>query len=141
MSELPSNTVEVEAPAKVNPFLRVLGLREDGYHDLETLILPVSLADVVRVHAYADPSMFRTLSLGLDVTGEPSLTRGVPVDETNLAMRAAMALAEDVQPKGFADSVIDKWIPAAAGLGGGSSDAAAVLRALNGLWSAGLDEE
>ncbi len=134
-----SNTVELQARAKLNPFLRVLGRRDDGYHELETLILPVSLADGVRVHAYADPSMFRTLSLSLDVTGEPHLTRGVPVDETNLAMRAAAALAEAVGPRGFAEIMLEKRIPHAAGLGGGSADAAAVLRALDGLWGAALD--
>ncbi len=136
-----SNTVVAEAPAKINPFLRVLGRREDGYHELETLILPVSLADTVRVHAYADPSMFRTLSFGLDVLGEPDLIRAVPVDETNLALRAAAAMGEEIGPRGFADIVIEKRIPAAAGLGGGSSDAAAVLIALNDLWGAGLDAE
>jgi 4-diphosphocytidyl-2-C-methyl-D-erythritol kinase len=136
-----SNMRRVAAPAKINPFLRVLGRREDGYHELETLILPVSLADEVRIHAYADPSMFRTLSFGLDVTGDPALTRGVPVDETNLALRAATALADAVGPRGFADIVLDKRVPAAAGLGGGSSDAAAVLRALNDLWGAALSEE
>jgi 4-diphosphocytidyl-2-C-methyl-D-erythritol kinase len=138
MSDAELNTRVVAAPAKINPFLRVLGRRDDGFHELETLILPVSLADEVRVHAYADPSMFRTLSFGLDVTGEPALTRGVPVDETNLALRAAAALAEAVGPKGFADIVLDKRVPAAAGLGGGSSDAAAVLTALNDLWGSAL---
>jgi len=132
------NTRVVAAPAKINPFLRVLGRRDDGYHELETLILPVSLADEVRVHAYADPSMFRTLSFGLDVTGDPSLTRGVPIDETNLALRAATALADAVGPRGFADIVLEKRVPAAAGLGGGSSDAAAVLLALNDLWGSAL---
>jgi 4-diphosphocytidyl-2-C-methyl-D-erythritol kinase len=131
----------VAAPAKINPFLRVLGRRGDGYHELETLILPVSLADEVRVHAYADPSMFRTLSFRLDVIGEPALTRGVPVDESNLALRAAAALAGAAGSRGFADIVIDKRVPAAAGLGGGSSDAAAALLALNVLWGAALSRE
>ena len=141
MSGLRPNTVEEEAPAKLNPFLRVLGRRADGYHELETLVLPLTLCDLVRIHAHADPAMFRTLSLGLDVVGEPAFTRGVPADETNLALLAAEALAEEVRPLGFADIVLEKRIPNAAGLGGGSSDAAAVLRALNRLWGAGLGEE
>jgi 4-diphosphocytidyl-2-C-methyl-D-erythritol kinase len=138
--DAPPQTIEVEARAKLNPFLRVLGRRDDGYHELETMILPISLADGVRVHAFADPSMFRTLSLSLEVVGDPELTRGVPLDETNLAMRAAMALADAVRPMGFAEIVLDKRVPSAAGLGGGSADAAAVLRALNALWGAALDD-
>ena len=59
------NTRIAEAPAKVNLFLRVLGARPDGYHEIETLIAPISLEDRLEVHADADPS-FRTLSLSLD---------------------------------------------------------------------------
>jgi 4-diphosphocytidyl-2-C-methyl-D-erythritol kinase len=134
------NTLVVQACAKINPVLRVLGRREDGFHEVETLILPVTLCDELRVHAYTDPTMFRTLSLGLDVEGEPAFTRGVPADESNLAMRAAMALADRFKPPGFADITLTKRIPAAAGLGGGSADAAAVLRALDGLWALGLGD-
>ncbi len=89
------------------------------------------------IHAAADPS-FRTLSLSLDVEGEPSFVAGVPVDESNLALRAAAALAEAVGVRGFADVTLHKRIPVGAGLGGGSADAAAVLRALDDLWGAGL---
>ena len=134
-------TVEVEAPAKVNLFLRVLGRRPDGYHDLETLVVPLKLADRVRVHARADRTASRTLSVSLEVTGEPELTRGVPVDETNLAVRAAHALARAAGVRGFAELAIDKRVPNAAGLGGGSADAAAVLRALNDLWGCGMGPE
>jgi len=133
-----ANTMIVEAPAKVNLFLRVLGIRPDGFHELETLILPISLADQVEVHAAADPN-FRTLSLSLDVSGEDELVRGVPRDEANLVMRAGLALAERTGVLGFADIALDKRIPPAAGLGGGSSDAAAALAALNELWECGLD--
>jgi 4-diphosphocytidyl-2-C-methyl-D-erythritol kinase len=139
MSDLP-NTLVVQACAKINPVLRVLGRRDDGFHELETLILPVTLCDEVRVHAYSDPTMFRTISLALDVDGEPELTRRVPADESNLAMRAAMALADRFTPPGFADIGLTKRIPAAAGLGGGSADAAAVLRALDDLWVLGLGD-
>jgi len=133
-------TKVVEAPAKVNLFLRVLGLRPDGYHDLETLILPISLADRLEVHADSDPS-FRTFSFSLDVIGEDELVRGVPRDETNLVARAGLALAERAGVRGFADVSLEKRIPSAAGLGGGSSDAAAALDALNDLWACGLDAE
>lgn len=139
MSRPAANTRVVEAPAKVNLFLRVLGTRPDGYHELETLILPISLADRLEVHADADPS-FRTLSISLDVTGEDALIRDVPRDETNLVVRAGLALADRTAVRGFADIALDKRIPSAAGLGGGSSDAAAALRALNELWGCGLDD-
>jgi 4-diphosphocytidyl-2-C-methyl-D-erythritol kinase len=127
----------VEARAKVNLFLRVLGLRQDGYHDLETAILPISLADRLEIHAAADPT-FRTLALTLDVTGEPDLTRRTPRDESNLGLRAAVALAERTGVRGFADVSLEKRVPVAAGLGGGSADAAATLIALNELWRLGL---
>jgi 4-diphosphocytidyl-2-C-methyl-D-erythritol kinase len=120
--------------------LRVLGRREDGYHDLETAVVPVSLSDQVEVHAVADPGQFRTLSLSLEVTGEPEIVRRVPVDESNLALRAAKALADRGGVRGFAEIRLDKQIPAAAGLGGGSADAAATLSALNDLWGLGLDD-
>jgi 4-diphosphocytidyl-2-C-methyl-D-erythritol kinase len=134
---LPPDTVEVEARAKVNLSLRVLGADPDGYHRIDSVLVTLDLADRLMVHAAADPS-FRTLSLSLDVGGDPSLVAGVPVDESNLALRAAAALAEAVGVRGFADVTLDKRIPVGAGLGGGSADAAAVLRALDDLWGAGL---
>lgn len=135
----PPNTAIVRAPGKVNLFLRVIGRRPDDYHNVQTLVAPIGLADKVRVHAFADPGMFRTLSLSLEVTGDPALTRGVPVDETNLVLRAARRLAEATGVRGFAEFVLDKAVPPAAGLGGGSADAAAALRSLNELWGCGLD--
>jgi 4-diphosphocytidyl-2-C-methyl-D-erythritol kinase len=128
----------IEARAKVNLFLRVLGRRPDGYHDLETLIVPVSLADRLEIHADSDSGQFRTLSLSLEVAGDPHLVEGVPSDTSNLVLRAAAALAERVHVLGFADIWLEKRIPSAAGLGGGSADAAATLAALNRLWGTGL---
>ena len=133
----PERTVEVGAPAKINLFLRVLGRRPDGFHDLETLILPISLQDRIRIHAHADTSA-RTLSLELTLRGDPDLVHGIPADETNLALRAATALAERCGVRGFAEIEVDKRVPHAAGLGGGSADAAAVLRALDRLWGCAL---
>jgi 4-diphosphocytidyl-2-C-methyl-D-erythritol kinase len=134
-------TMTVLAPAKVNLFLRVLGRRDAGYHDLESLVVPISLADRLDIHAASDPDEFRTLSFSLEVSGDPDIVRGVPVDESNLVLRAAKALADRARVRGFADINLEKRIPAAAGLGGGSSDAAATLRALNELWGPGLEEE
>ena len=135
----PPNTLVVDAPAKVNLFLRVLGRRPDGYHELQSAILPISLKDRLTIHAFADPGQFRTLSLSLSLSGDPALLRGVPAEDSNLALRAAMALADAVRPRGFADIALHKRIPAAAGLGGGSADAAATLLALNSLWGSVLD--
>lgn len=122
--------VAMPAHAKLNVFLRVLGRRDDGYHDIETLVLPISLHDRVIVEA-ADGST-------VDVLG--SFVGNVPTDETNLVLRAARALAAEAgTPDRGAHITIEKSIPVAAGLGGGSADAAATLLALNELWSTGRD--
>jgi len=125
-------TVRREAHAKINAFLRVLGAREDGYHDLESLVVPISLADVVTVRE-AD-------ALTVDVRGASELTGAVPAGGLNLALVAALALGDACPDAGGARIVVDKRIPVAAGLGGGSADAAATLLALNELWGCGVDE-
>jgi len=136
------HTLIVPAPAKVNLFLRVVGRRDDGFHDLETLVVPVALEDRLRVHAFADPAVFRSLSVSLEITGDPASTAGVPLDETNLVLRAAAAMSEAAGGiRGFAEFVLEKRVPAAAGLGGGSGDAAAALRALDDLWETDLSDE
>ncbi len=124
--------IAVAAHAKLNVFLRVLGRRADGFHDLETLVVPISLHDVVTVEA--------SDGLSLEIRGPTA--EGLPTDETNLAFRAARALAAEA---GGADRgariTIEKRIPVAAGLGGGSADAAAALLGLDQLWSTGMSPE
>jgi 4-diphosphocytidyl-2-C-methyl-D-erythritol kinase len=123
----------MEAHAKVNLFLRVLGRRDDGYHDVETLLVPISLADRVTV----EPGNELTLSI------EGPAADGVPANDVNLAHRAARALAAEAggaEPPG-AHITIEKRIPVAAGLGGGSADAAATLVLLDELWSSGLGRD
>jgi 4-diphosphocytidyl-2-C-methyl-D-erythritol kinase len=120
--------VSEPAPAKLNLFLRVRGRRPDGYHDLETLIQPITLADGVQVR--------RAEGLSLGVAGER--VREVPPDEDNLALGAARALAAVCGGGEGASILLVKRIPVAAGLGGGSADAAATLRALDRLWGCGL---
>jgi 4-diphosphocytidyl-2-C-methyl-D-erythritol kinase len=121
--------VSEPAPAKVNLFLRVVGRRDDGFHDIETLILPVTLADGVR-------AAYREQGFGLAIAGERA--GAVPGDAANLVVRAAEALARATgEPRG-ARLMLAKRIPVAAGLGGGSADAAAALRALDRLWGWGL---
>jgi 4-diphosphocytidyl-2-C-methyl-D-erythritol kinase len=114
-------------------FLRVLRAREDGYHDIESLVVPVSLADRITARP-AD-------ELRVTMKGVDDLPRTIPGGGLNLALVAALALAEECEHAGGAEVEIEKRIPVAAGLGGGSSDAAATLGALNELWGCGLDME
>jgi 4-diphosphocytidyl-2-C-methyl-D-erythritol kinase len=126
--------VRREAHAKVNVFLRVLGAREDGYHELESLVLPLSLADTVEVEEAA--------RLDVEITGEPRLAAAAGAGGgMNLGLVAALALAGSAGVTRGAMIRITKRIPVAAGLGGGSADAAAVLLALDELWGCGLGIE
>jgi 4-diphosphocytidyl-2-C-methyl-D-erythritol kinase len=118
------------APAKLNLFLRVLGKRSDGYHEIETLLQPLTLADGVR----AEP-----LEEGLELIVAGEHASGVPRGEENLVLRAARGVAAACERARGARLLLVKKIPVAAGLGGGSADAAATLRALNDLWTCGLD--
>ncbi len=127
-----ARVVRREAPAKINVFLRILGPREDGYHDLESLVVPISLADVVTVR--------EAEALRVDVRGAPALAGEVPAGGLNLALVAALALGDACPDAGGAEIVVEKRIPVAAGLGGGSADAAATILALNELWGCGVDE-
>src|SRR5882724_244395 len=114
------------APAKVNLTLRVLGKRADGYHDLESLVMFAGLADQVTLVPGA--------ALGLDVDGPTAGAAGDVSD--NLVLRAARALADRVPGLQLGRFALTKRLPVAAGLGGGSADAAAALRLLarhNGL--------
>lgn len=122
------NSVTIVAPAKLNLYLHVLGRRDDGYHLLDTLIAFADLHDVVR----AAPAE----GFGLDVTGPfaPAL-EGMP---GNLVLTAAERLGEAAGCRDGARITLTKNIPVAAGLGGGSADAAAALLALDRLWGLGL---
>lgn len=116
--------LHVKAPAKINLFLRVTGKRPDGYHDLHTLMCPLALYDTL------------TLSTGKKGVVVVCDHPGVPQDASNLAARSAYLFLETVfagntPPVSGLTIHIDKKIPVGAGLGGGSSDAAAVLVALN----------
>ena len=114
------------APAKVNLTLHILGRREDGYHELDSLVAFAGVGD--RLGFVSDAP------LGLDVLGPTALSAGPEGD--NLVLKAAQALAERVAGLRLGRFLLWKQLPVAAGLGGGSSDAAAALRALaehNGL--------
>ena len=121
--------VRESAPAKLNLFLRVLGRRADGFHEIETLVQPLTLADGVEAAGTDE-------EITLRVVGEHA--GQVPDGEENLVLRTARALAETSNVSLGARLLLVKRIPAAAGLGGGSADAAATLRALNLLWDCGF---
>lgn len=119
-------TVYVDAPAKINLFLRVLGREVSGYHQIETLFAAVDFCDELRVE--------RTESgVSIEVSGAD-----VGPEEDNLAHRAARAFLRASSMDGGAKIHLAKNIPAGAGLGGGSSDAGAMLRALNVLFGTPL---
>lgn len=112
------------APAKINLSLRVVGRRDDGYHLLDSLVAFCTVAD--RITAAPAPD------LSLDAQGP--FAAAVPTDESNLVLRAARALAARYGVRDGAALRLHKTLPVAAGVGGGSSDAAAALRALCRLW-------
>ena len=120
-----ARTLTVRAHAKVNLDLRVLETRRDGFHDLRTVFQSLELHDTITVTARRGPFALRCRQLD------------VPRDDTNLAWRAARALwgtlGRDGEPRDVSVTIA-KQIPVSAGLGGGSTDAAATLRALARLW-------
>jgi len=130
--------VTVRAPAKINLQLAVGPLGDDGYHDLVTVFQAISLYDDVTAVEADGPGPDQVL-----VSGEGA--ESVPAGPDNLALRAATALAEagglSRDPERHLEITIGKRIPVAAGLAGGSADAAAALVACNELWQAGLSAE
>jgi len=129
-SDSPTGGSIVQVPAKINLALEVLGRREDGFHEVETLLVPVRLFDTLRLRPSAEP-------LSLTIRGSVPHTAALPTDGHNLIIQAAERLAAlSGRP---ATGRIDLWkrIPCQAGLGGGSSDAAATLVAANRAWGLG----
>jgi 4-diphosphocytidyl-2-C-methyl-D-erythritol kinase len=120
--------LKLAAPAKINFYLEVLGRRSDGYHEIETFMTPLALADELTFTAALE------LTLTCD---DPSL----PLDENNLVLKAARLLQHQRPGSSGAHIHLTKRIPTAAGLGGGSSDAATTLRGLNQLWQLDLSDE
>jgi len=124
MSSRAERRAKVLAPAKVNLILHVVGRRADGYHLLETLMAPISLCDELEIRA--TPSRTQHSTLTCRVSGPAK----VPGGAGNLASRAARSVLDELRVGARVTIRLRKRIPAGAGLGGGSSDAAAVLSAL-----------
>ena len=128
-SENNTNALTYKAYAKINLSLEVLGKRLDGYHDLATVMQTVDLFDLIHISPAPD--------LEFDCNDQQL------VDENNLVWRAALQLFEKLpeQKRQGAHIILEKHIPVAGGLGGGSSDAATTLVALNDIWNMGLSKE
>ncbi len=122
----------VHAPAKLNLFLEIIGRRDDGYHDLETCMASVDLYDSLRFYPASGHQ------IRLSVSGDHA--DQVPCGDDNLVVRAARLLQTHSGCSQGASVQLTKRIPAMAGLGGGSSDAAATLAGLNRLWRLGLPD-
>ena len=130
-----AESLSIAAPAKVNLFLDVLGKRSDGYHDLRSLVVPVSLADALRLEKTDG-----VIEAVCDSTELPEGHAGlVPRSAENLAVRAARRLQEATGCRYGVRIHIRKRIPVGGGMGGGSADAAAALVGVNDLWGTKLD--
>jgi len=117
------------APAKINLFLHVLRKRPDGYHDLASVMQQISICDELE---------FKLCPEGINLSCPGT---DLPTDDNNLIYRAARALFSFTGYKGGAEIILHKKIPSAAGLGGGSSDAATTLLALNDLCSLNVSQD
>jgi 4-diphosphocytidyl-2-C-methyl-D-erythritol kinase len=121
--------MQVLAPAKINLCLKVIGKRSDGFHEIETLIAPISLHDKIDIE-----KQNRWIDFSCD---DPTLSTG----DDNLVVRSAKLFFDRTKIKSGVSIKLEKKIPHGAGLGGGSSDAAATLKALNQLFETKLSRE
>jgi 4-diphosphocytidyl-2-C-methyl-D-erythritol kinase len=130
---MPTKTITRQAPAKLNLFLHITGRREDGYHLLQSVFMRIDWCDTLHFELTHDGRITRSDTLN---------ETGKPLPDIDLSVRAAMALQAKtgVALKGNlgAHMTLEKRIPSEAGMGGGSSDAATTLLALNELWQTGL---
>jgi len=123
--------MQVFAPAKINLSLKILGRREDSFHEIETLIVPISLGDEINIDK-------DDAKKGIEFCCNDA---SVPQGDDNLAVRAAKTFLEEARLKSGVTIELKKKIPHGAGLGGGSSDAATTLLALNELFKTNLPRE
>lgn len=138
----------INAPAKLNLYLDILGRRDDGFHDLETLITPISLCDTLELAP--KPAGDSSITLEVQRSADPRLDRfedlppgerSVPTDQRNLVVRALSELRSALGERRGVAARLWKRIPSRAGLGGGSSDAAAALVAGQAFWGKRLAKD
>jgi 4-diphosphocytidyl-2-C-methyl-D-erythritol kinase len=129
----PMTAIRMHTNAKINLFLRVMGQRPDGFHEIETIFHGVSLKDDIVI----TPTTTGEIEIEMQAAG--NLRADMPTLEENLAWLAGRALIERGSNNAGVHISITKRIPVAAGLGGGSGNAAGVLVGLNELWESGLD--
>lgn len=122
------NRISFKAPAKINLFLEISGKRDDGYHEIETVMQEIDLVDNLQ---------FEEIREGVKLKCND---KNIPSDENNLVCKAANLILNECGIKKGVLISLEKNIPVGAGLGGGSSDAAATLKALNLLWKIGLND-
>lgn len=122
--------LKIQARAKINWTLDVVGVLDNGYHDLDMLMQSVTLCDQMTMEDAGELTLFVRAGSAY-----------VPADESNLVLRAANALRAHTGCTKGARITLRKYIPVAAGMGGGSSDAAAALKGLNHLWKLGLSDD
>ncbi len=129
--------IVIQTPAKLNLFFEVLGKRADGYHEIETLMCPISLCDTLHFQGASGENVDLECSWGMASQGGSGF-EGVPRDSTNLVLRAVETIRRRTGTTQGAKLRLIKRIPTAAGLGGGSSDAAAALVAASIGWKLDL---
>jgi 4-diphosphocytidyl-2-C-methyl-D-erythritol kinase len=136
MKDLPKNSLTISCPAKLNVFLEIHGKRSDGYHELETVMLRTSLTDQLTIRN----SDSGALTLRFSDATPDALRAGVPLDETNLILRAAESVRRRLGHSPGAEFLLHKRIPPQSGLAGGSSNAAAALLLCRQLWKAPVSD-
>lgn len=130
-------SLTVLAPAKLNLFLRVVRRRPDGFHDLETVMTAISIFDTLLFEPIDSPEITLRVVMTAPRNRNSAPAELIPTGPENLVVRAARMLKEYAGTKQGAQITLIKRIPSAAGMGGGSSDAAATLAGLNRLWKLG----
>jgi 4-diphosphocytidyl-2-C-methyl-D-erythritol kinase len=120
-----NTSISLKTPAKINLFLEVKDKRSDGYHNIYSIMQTVSLFDEIKIETLQEK----------DVIEIECSDKNIPTDERNIVYKVAKAIKEEFNIKSGVKIYIDKQIPVSAGLGGGSSDGAAIIKGLSDIWN------